>query len=273
LLDKIARTDPRIGDRSVHVARQTMKRARAVLRLMRAAIGDTAYRRANRQLRDAARPLRSLRDSAVLLTVLAELVEPSDKIAFKAYVQLLHHRLRQAHVAARRRLAQQSPHQTADKVRIVTRQTTLLPVCLPDARSARRGIKKTYKHGREAFATARRHSSNASLHEWRKQAKYLATELELAQDLLHPPLKKAHRRASRVASALGDDHDLAMLCGKLHEWDTARQSAAPARQLKRLKHRIRTRRRRLQAKAQRLGMKLYGEPARRFDATVKEHLS
>ncbi len=272
LLDRIARTDPLLGDRSVHAARKTMKRARAILRLMRAAIGDTAYRRANRQLRDAARPLRALRDAAVLLTVLAKLIKPSDKSAFKAYVKRLHYRLQRAHGAARQRLTRKSCREIAEKVRILNRQTLILPARLPDAPSVRRGIVKTYKSGREAFARTRQKSSNALLHEWRKQAKHLANELELAQDLLQPPLKEAHRRASRVASALGDDHDLALLSGKLREWETPRQSAAAVRHLERLEHRIKARRRRLQAKAQHIGRTLYGEPARRFDATVKEHL-
>jgi CHAD domain-containing protein len=54
-------------DRSVHAARKEMKRARAALRLMRASLGDAAYRRMNGQVRDAARPLTPIRDASVLI--------------------------------------------------------------------------------------------------------------------------------------------------------------------------------------------------------------
>ena len=58
---------PPLRDVSVHEARKQLKRARATLRLLRDGIGDTAYRRANQQLRDAARPLSGVRDAKVML--------------------------------------------------------------------------------------------------------------------------------------------------------------------------------------------------------------
>src|SRR5262245_43326502 len=54
----------------IHGARKELKRARALLRLLRNAVGDAAYRRANRTLRDVARSLSQARDAAVLLTAI-----------------------------------------------------------------------------------------------------------------------------------------------------------------------------------------------------------
>src|SRR3569832_2538203 len=53
-------------EKQIHGARKNLKRARADLRLLRDAIGKTAYIRENTALRDAARALSGVRDAAVL---------------------------------------------------------------------------------------------------------------------------------------------------------------------------------------------------------------
>jgi CHAD domain-containing protein len=53
----------RVSDTDIHEARKAVKRARAALRLMRDALPQAAYRRENAALRDASRPLSSVRDA------------------------------------------------------------------------------------------------------------------------------------------------------------------------------------------------------------------
>ena len=55
-----------ITDRDVHEARKMLKQARAVVRLLRPAIGGRAFRQDNTTLRDVARALSQARDRAVL---------------------------------------------------------------------------------------------------------------------------------------------------------------------------------------------------------------
>src|SRR5262245_24048449 len=64
----------RVDDEQVHDARKTLKKARATLRLMRDELGKSVYARENGALRDAARPLGSVRDARVLPQTLEELV-------------------------------------------------------------------------------------------------------------------------------------------------------------------------------------------------------
>src|SRR6266550_5872735 len=56
-------------DEGIHDARKRLKRARAALRLIREALGDREYRRENRILRDAARPLSEIRDAKILIDI------------------------------------------------------------------------------------------------------------------------------------------------------------------------------------------------------------
>src|SRR6185437_16474643 len=62
-------------DESVHEARKDLKRARATLRLLREALGNSTYKRENAAIRDAARPLSEVRDGRVLLDALRSLVK------------------------------------------------------------------------------------------------------------------------------------------------------------------------------------------------------
>ncbi len=61
--------------RHVHEARKALKRLRALIRLLRGRLGETAYERDSTTLRDAGRLLAGARDAEVLLSTLDELLE------------------------------------------------------------------------------------------------------------------------------------------------------------------------------------------------------
>src|SRR5262245_34387092 len=61
-------------DEAVHEARKCCKKLRAILRLVRPAIGERQYRYENIAYRDAARPLTAVRDAKIL-------VESVDKLS------------------------------------------------------------------------------------------------------------------------------------------------------------------------------------------------
>ena len=61
------------ADARIHDARKRIKRARAALRLLRDALGESVYQRENAALRDAARPLSEVRDAKILIDALDEL--------------------------------------------------------------------------------------------------------------------------------------------------------------------------------------------------------
>src|SRR5262245_29617317 len=62
-------------DAAVHNARKSFKKVRAMLRLVRPAIGEKRYHRENGCFRDAGRPLTEVRDAKILVETLDELVE------------------------------------------------------------------------------------------------------------------------------------------------------------------------------------------------------
>ena len=62
-------------DEAVHEVRKSFNKIRAVLRLVRPAIGDKSYRRENTCFRDAARPVTEVRDARILIETLDKLLE------------------------------------------------------------------------------------------------------------------------------------------------------------------------------------------------------
>jgi CHAD domain-containing protein len=63
----------RLSDSSIHRARKSIKKARAVWRLLREALPSATYRQMNMQLRDAGRPLGAARDAKILIVALDSL--------------------------------------------------------------------------------------------------------------------------------------------------------------------------------------------------------
>jgi hypothetical protein len=255
-------------DDAIHATRKTLKRARAALRLLRAGIGDAVYRDTNRQLRDTARPLTEVRDAVALLAALKSIRKRRDRKPLHHYADEVHRALLDRHRLKRDRVTGETLRLSGEKLRAADLKVHRAPASMSDAPSARRGIKKTYCVGRKAFAKVRKRPSVGLLHEWRKQVKYLANEIDLAERLSLLDLKRQRRRAERLADALGGDRDLALL------WDSLREVSPEARGTarNRLQQRIRKKRSKLQRKAYRLGGHLYGATVAEFNRTLKKQL-
>jgi CHAD domain-containing protein len=135
----------------------------------------------------------------------------------------------------------------------VTRERLLhFSVKESEVSSAKAGVRRIFKAGRKAFFNARSKDDQV-LHEWRKQAKYLLNQLDILTTVFNVKFKKFRRRAKKLAEILGNDHDLAVLVSKLRRRPFVEPSDT---------ERVRRKRCQLQARAFRLGKKLYRLPAK-----------
>jgi CHAD domain-containing protein len=233
-------------DQAVHAVRKAAKRFRALLRLMRRSLGPIAYRRQNRRVRDAAKPLTAARDAFMLRKSLQTM--PERPMALRRGLDAEYRQERAALDSRGARAAIAKFLSTRDWLAELTASDS-------EIESAIAGLKKSYKAGRRAFARAQSQDDQA-LHEWRKQAKYFLNQLELLRDVFNVESIKLHRRADRIAEILGTDHDLGLLLSKLRRYGG--NSRALARHIKK-------QRRKLQALAFQLGKKLYRRPAKRIE--------
>jgi CHAD domain-containing protein len=205
------------SDTSIHIARKTLKRARATLRLLRPEIGDTRYHRANTALRDAAAPLREVRDAKVLLDTLDALRARLPRAARPAIAGL--RRVLERECRTARRTLLQRPGRAAACSIALTRVANNARrwAAADDLGDTLAALAHTYKKGRSALAAAVRQPSDPCLHEWRKQTKYLWHELQLLRPLRPTRIGKLIRLSHRLADRLGDDHDLAVLRRKVRQ--------------------------------------------------------
>lgn len=249
----------RHSDAAIHGIRKELKRARATLRLLRECIGVTAYRRDNALLRDAARPLTPVRDAKVLLDAVRR-EELRRRAKGANFVGRFCAGLEQGRRAARRQLQAADLAGTARVLRGIRRRAAALPSDRL-AKSDGKGLERAYKKARTAFTEAKRQGTDVSLHEWRKQTKYFANQLELITPFGPKQFGESQERAKDLADCLGDDHDLAILTE--HIYSQAQGTAATSEEVRDLLTFLARKRKKLQARAMRLGQRLYsGNPAR-----------
>lgn len=247
-----------LSDTAVHSLRKSLKRARALLRLLRAAIGDEAYRRENDALRDAARGFSQVRDSKVLLDTVEAL------IAHHRHDDELHRALRRDRVAARHELESSGSRIAA------TRQTLQSAYRRADRwhtddggwLALGTGLRHVYSRGREALRHARADGAPESFHEWRKQTKYLWHQLQALETLRPGTIGDLDDRAHTLSDLLGDDHNLTVLRARMERAELAEAVRS------RLAGRIDSRQRSLRRRARGLGEQIYREAPAVFEARM-----
>jgi CHAD domain-containing protein len=248
---------------AIHEVRKDLKRARATLRLLRGCIGVHAYRRENVSMRDAARPLTALRDAEVLPQT-QRAVDPRVAKKGSTFGRYLYRALLKEHRDMQRRLRPKELTAAIATLRAVKqRMEALSKTKLSQDAALGAAVQRAYKSGRKAFSQAKRRPTDESLHEWRKQTKYFSNQLEIILPLSPKRFAKRLKRSQRLAEYLGEDHDLALLNNKVFQYAKGPNAASRNDAVEELISRIARRRKALQAKAWRLGERLYAaKPAR-----------
>ena len=249
------------SDAAVHDVRRELKRARATLRLLRKSIGGPAYRRDNWAIRDVARLLTPLRDAKVLVRTLGRLRSVSDDNDLRAAGSLLRRQFQEERHAIGRRLLPKHLVAAADTLQSVRARIREIPRGRLDQAAISDGLGRVYKAGRRAFRRVKDNATDARLHEWRKQVKYLFNQIDVVRQLGGAKWKMRRKYSNRLADILGDDHDLAVLHAKIN-------ASANHEVSRRFALRIEKHRTVLQRQARRLGKVLYGGKARRLTSDL-----
>jgi len=218
-LELLAETHAGPPDEVVHEARKCLKKLRAVLRLVRPQIREKTYRAENITFRDAARPLTEVRDAKALIEALDKLVECSkEQIGARSFGDI--RKALEANLDAVRRqvLDEQSAFSVVGDVVSRARERVKDWTAVPNRWLAiGKGLEDTYRRAAAAYKVAVADTSAETLHEWRKQAKYLRYQLEMLQPLSPQHLEELANKADEMGELLGDDHDLAVLRQMLND--------------------------------------------------------
>lgn len=255
-------------DAQIHRARKHLKAARATLRLLRPLLSEEAYRKENGALRTAARTLSAARDGSVLVSTLGKLRRRVAGAKSGRELAGLQRRLR--HESSRRRseLARGGLRRTAAQLRAAIATVDSWPSPPTDWKMVRHSLRDSYRKGRRCAQSNARQHSGRRLHEWRKRAKDLRSQLEVLAPIQHATLRSMTDELHQLSDYLGDEHDLAVLRDIAHQngHRIARKTDD------RLQHAISKKRRKLRKRALAVGLPLYAEKPARFETRLRRYL-
>jgi CHAD domain-containing protein len=271
----------------VHETRKAIKRLRALLRLLERRLGKEEYARENDALRELAQRMAGARDAEVMLATLDGLVARHPRaLGRRAGVRQLRGRLlgEQRHLE---QLALGAPTGRSMAIaELLVLRERIAAWSLPDRPGielVERDLKKLYREGQKRHQRVLRGKGEEvrAMHEWRKRVK----DLRYAGEMLRrrdsrkrkrrrsdERLRELAKRADGLGELLGEDHDLAVLAGRLRAgrqaarqdtWHTGRKTR------KALLKAIAKRRKVLRKRALRDGARLYRRSPKRLIAQLR----
>lgn len=247
-----------VGDATiaVHETRKCLKRLRALLRLIRPAIGESAFRSENSHLREIGMMLSSTRDRHVLIETITKLEAGSGHEGLAAPV--------------RRLLTEQNGEQ-GDHVDAAVMKQALKELGEAETRLAKLrisgrgfevvggGLEVSYRKARRAFRLAYDKRADEAFHEWRKGTQQHWRHMVLLSRAWTDCMEARINESRELSQLLGDDHDMAILADFVH---SPRAAGIPAEQIDLIEKLARERQEQLRASARPLGKRLYAEPAK-----------
>jgi len=263
------------AEQAVHETRKSLKRLRALMRLLSKELGERlALERESAILRDAGRRLAQARDAEVMVSTLDGLLKRHPtKLGRRRSVMKLRTQL----VAERDKTAKRMLGDAAMRAEVLGELRALRERVaqwrLPDRRGDRAGLEmvepgltRLYRQGaRHRRRVARvKGDTTEAMHQWRRRVK----DLRYAAEMLG--LRPIARRADALGEVLGEEHDLALLAARVSangkRGGGAKQKAARKTLLKL----IARRRKRLRRRALREGERLYLRRPKKFVRHVRD---
>jgi CHAD domain-containing protein len=254
----------------VHDARKTIKRMRALARLLRHELGEQEFKSVNRSLRVAGQRLAGARDAEVRLATLHNLIERNPKALTREGISRLERRLE----SEREQTVELSDHDKAlQDIAAMRQQLARWTQVGHDFEALAPGLERIYREGRRRHARVKRgHGRDAQdVHDWRKRVKSLYYVLDMLGGKRANGTRGPRRRADRLGEVLGEEHDLWMLCAYVDEHPDRLGEDQAAQQ--ELIERIERRRKQLRKRALKLGARLYRRKPGSFTRRVGRSLS
>lgn len=245
---------------AVHLARRSCKRVRAVLRLLRSALGEQRFARDYGSAQAALQGLSATRDADVLLACARELALQDER--WSAVVAgLMQRRCGLPPAAVQLRQAQEC---LAELVRLVGN----LQVHVRADKSWRillKALQRDYRRARRRIPGKQTDPEGDAWHAWRKAVKTHGVQIEVLRESIHGVAGLRRRRVDRLGDLLGWEHDLQLLAQTLVAAPVGAPHAVSTDVgVTFLQETLAALRTQYQSEARALGRRLFHAPSRRF---------
>lgn len=241
---------------SIHETRKCIKRLRALLRLVRAAIGEKPYQHENRELQHMGRLLSPARDEEVMRQTLVKL-----EARLSGNRQVIVDRLREC----LDQTASPETHEIRRKVLSLLgrakRRFGQIKVESNGFDVMEAGLHATYRKGRRALAQTQMEPDDEAFHDLRKSVQQHWRQMLLVSRAW-PDVCRARASAARdIAQILGEEHDHAVLAAFA---DAHRNNGLAADEIDIIHQDCRARQLELRSLAVPMAKRLFAERPRRF---------
>jgi CHAD domain-containing protein len=206
-------------DEAIHEARKSVKKIRALLRLVQAELGNT-YRFENTRFRDVGRRLSEFRNAAAMLELLDSLEKKyKDKLKARALDSV-----RRGLVARKKQIEREGRIDDAierlvEALIAANQRIKTWPLRNDGFAAISPGLQKAFRRGRQMLDIARNDPTDENFHTWRKRVKDHWYDIRLLENLWTPVMHAYEKSLNDLQTWLGDDHNLVVL------WETV--SAEP----------------------------------------------
>lgn len=216
-------------EEALHDFRKSVRRARALVSLLRPALGRTAARGLGGELRNAFQATGVLRDADILIATLSTVA--SDDAARRVIERALERE--RSGDASRAAETLGAGNRTLRPLPDVLRVTLPQDFSMDDLA---RGLARSCRRVRATLVQAAETGSDADFHGWRKRVKELRYQVELLASTGSAELKRREKALAALAEELGKVTDLIVLQAALAE----RERAATIPEAPALREAIRT---------------------------------
>ena len=202
---------------AVHEARKSIKKIRAVVRLIEPELGRT-YRRENQRLGETGRRLSEIRDAEAIIEVFEGQVEKyRSQLKPDAARAIRRGLLKNKQETETRVKVDAVVRQAVSALRAVGRGAAAWPLKTDGFDAIAPGFKKRFRRGQDAMRVAGKQPAPETFHEWRKRVKDHWYHVRLLESLWTEVLQARESSLKELETWLGDDHNLFVLCGKLQD--------------------------------------------------------
>lgn len=199
-------------DRAIHDSRTSLKKLRALLRLLRPALPPETFRDEDHRVRDFGRQLCGVRDAAVMLATFRELKESAAGYLKQTVTAPVEHALERNYLEAQKaRDSGPTAATLAPQFQRLERSLLALEPAAFDADMLIDAIRRVYRDGLHGYRSMQSDLDAERSHAWRKDVKYLWYQLQSVATPGRKSIRQLCKKLDKLGDTLGREHDLVVL--------------------------------------------------------------
>jgi CHAD domain-containing protein len=216
-VDLLSHASSRKRDEAVHEARKSIKKTRALLRLVAPELGKT-FCQENKRFRDTGHQLSVLRDAAALLETVGHIGERHGAALDRRLPGPIRRGLqRQKRELEQQFAASKTIPRAASALRSASKRIHAWPLGRDGFKAIAPGLERSYRAGRRALKRAKQKHDAVSYHDLRKRVKDHWYHVRLLESIWTEVMQAHEASLKELETWLGEDHNVSVLREKLEE--------------------------------------------------------